>query len=307
MIKTNIHSGWRMHKVGDAEFLPASVPGSVYNDLLAAGKMEDPFWRDNEMKALAVMDDDFEYVTEFDVDKETLKCDAVILRFEGVDTVADITLNGEILGSVKNMHRTYEFEVKDLLKAEGNELKVYFHSPNKYIAEHYEIDKCDGAPECTTGFPSLRKAHCMFGWDWGPRLPDAGLWRPVSLLGIEKMGIDIVRVFQSGLDRTSGNFVELDTLDIISFLLDDFGDVPGDGFTFAVRVGREEDGLSFGRRFLQILHDFFFALDDLIARGEVVFFVHGDLTGRQVTDVAHAGLHHILAAQEFFDGLHLGR
>ena len=106
------------------------------------------------------------------------------------------------------------------------------------------------------------------------------------LLGIEKMGIDIVRVFQSGLDRTSGNFVELDTLDIISFLLDDFGDVPGDGFTFAVRVGREEDGLGFGRRFLQILHDFFFALDDLIARGEVVFFVHGDLTGRQVTDVA---------------------
>ena len=200
MIETILNQGWRMHKAGDAEFVPASVPGSVYSCLLAAGKMEDPFWRDNEMKALRIMDDDYEFVTEFDVDKNTLKCDAVILRFDGVDTVADITLNGEVIGSVKNMHRTFEFEVKDLLKAEGNELKVYFHSPNKYIAEHYLIDKCDGSPECTTGFPSLRKAHCMFGWDWGPRLPDAGLWRDVSLLGVEKARIDSVYVTQKHED-----------------------------------------------------------------------------------------------------------
>ncbi len=167
MIQTLLHENWRMRNAKDENWMPAVVPGSVYNDLLANGKMEDPFWRYNEDKALRVMDDDFVYETEFAVDKATLKCDAVLLRFEGVDTVADIALNDVKLGSVKNMHRTYEFEVKDLLKAEGNKLVVTFFSPNKYIAEHFEIEKHRGSPECTTGFPSLRKAHCMFGWDWG--------------------------------------------------------------------------------------------------------------------------------------------
>ena len=200
MITAEIHSGWQMRQAGWEEFLPASVPGSVYHDLMQNGKMDDPFWRDNFPKALKRMDHDYEYKTEFAADKALLKSDAVLLRFEGIDTVADIFLNGEKLGHTENMHRTFEFEVKDLLKEEGNELRVLLHSPTRFIKEEYKHNVADGSEEAMMGFANLRKTHCMFGWDWGPRLPDAGLWRPVKLLGIEKARVDSVYVTQKHED-----------------------------------------------------------------------------------------------------------
>ena len=200
MITAEIHSGWQMRQAGWEEFLPASVPGSVYHDLMQNGKMDDPFWRDNFPKALKRMDHDYEYKTEFAADKALLKSDAVLLRFEGIDTVADIFLNGEKLGHTENMHRTFEFEVKDLLKEEGNELRVLLHSPTRFIKEEYKHNVADGSEEAMVGFANLRKTHCMFGWDWGPRLPDAGLWRPVKLLGIEKARVDSVYVAQKHED-----------------------------------------------------------------------------------------------------------
>ena len=200
MITAEIHSGWQMRQAGWEEFLPASVPGSVYHDLMQNGKMDDPFWRDNFPKALKRMDHDYEYKTEFAADKALLKSDAVLLRFEGIDTVADVFLNGEKLGRTENMHRTFEFEVKDLLKEEGNELRVLLHSPTRFIKEEYKHNVADGSEEAMVGFANLRKAHCMFGWDWGPRLPDAGLWRPVKLLGIEKARVDSVYVTQKHED-----------------------------------------------------------------------------------------------------------
>ena len=200
MITAEIHSGWQMRQAGWEEFLPASVPGSVYHDLMQNGKMDDPFWRDNFPKALKRMDHDYEYKTEFAADKTLLKSDAVLLRFEGIDTVADIFLNGEKLGHTENMHRTFEFEVKDLLKEEGNELRVLLHSPTRFIKEEYKHNVADGSEEAMVGFANLRKTHCMFGWDWGPRLPDAGLWRPVKLLGIEKARVDSVYVTQKHED-----------------------------------------------------------------------------------------------------------
>lgn len=200
MITAEIHSGWQMRQAGWEEFLPASVPGSVYHDLMQNGKMDDPFWRDNFPKALKRMDHDYEYKTEFAADKALLKSDAVLLRFEGIDTVADVFLNGERLGHTENMHRTFEFEVKDLLKEEGNELRVLLHSPTRFIKEEYKHNVADGSEEAMVGFANLRKTHCMFGWDWGPRLPDAGLWRPVKLLGIEKARVDSVYVTQKHED-----------------------------------------------------------------------------------------------------------
>lgn len=163
MITAEIHSGWQMRQAGWEEFLPASVPGSVYHDLMQNGKMDDPFWRDNFPKALKRMDHDYEYKTEFAADKALLKSDAVLLRFEGIDTVADVFLNGEKLGHTENMHRTFEFEVKDLLKEEGNELRVLLHSPTRFIKEEYKHNVADGSEEAMVGFANLRKTHCMFG------------------------------------------------------------------------------------------------------------------------------------------------
>ena len=196
MRKKNVDNNWEMHRVGDDEWITATVPGSVYGDLLQAGKMEDPFWKDNEIEALKLMDYDYEYRTSFSCDDELLGSDEVILRFEGLDTIADITLNGVKLGHVDNMHRTWEYSVKDILKQTDNILKVYFYSPTKFIADAFEKAPTRGTEDAMNGFVHIRKAHCMFGWDWGAHLPDAGIWRPVSLLGIDTARIDSVEILQ---------------------------------------------------------------------------------------------------------------
>ena len=196
MEKQLLHTGWKMTEAGKNDWIPASVPGSVYNDLLQAGRMEDPYWRDNEMQALALMDSDYLYTTAFDAQASVLNSERTLLRCEGLDTIADITLNGVKLGSSINMHRCWEFDVQSVLKASGNVLEILFHSPTRYIKEQDAICHAGGSLEAMAGFPSLRKAHCMFGWDWGPRLPDAGVWRDIMLCGINGGRIISTHVLQ---------------------------------------------------------------------------------------------------------------
>ncbi len=196
MIQRNIDSRWSMRRVGDEAFSPAVVPGTVYTDMLRNGQMEDPFFKDNELKALKLMDEDYEYKAEFDCEDALLEREHIILRFDGVDTVADLYLNGTHLDSVCNMHRTWEYEVTHLLAEKDNELRVIFHSPTKYIADAYAASETHGSEDAMEGFVHLRKAHCMFGWDWGAHLPDAGLFRPVWLLGFDEARIDSVYVTQ---------------------------------------------------------------------------------------------------------------
>lgn len=191
-----LHENWKMHRVGEAQWIDGVVPGSVYGDLLKNGKMEDPFWKDNEDEALKLMDYDYEYETNFDCSKDLFDMDELLLRFEGLDTIADITLNGRKLGHVENMHRTWEYSVKELLKEKENTLHIYFYSPTKYIADAFAKAPTLGTEDAMNGFVHIRKAHCMFGWDWGAHLPDAGIWRPVHLLGVDTAHIDTVEVLQ---------------------------------------------------------------------------------------------------------------
>lgn len=187
---------WKMSRRGSGDWLPARVPGSVYGDLLANGRMEDPYYRDNEWRALEIIKDDFEYVTHFSVPEEYLREEKVLLRFEGIDTIADLVLNGVALGHTENMHRTFEFSVKEYLEAEDNELRVVLYSPTEFIKAAYGKCPIEGSSDAMKGFPYLRKAHCMFGWDWGPRLPDAGIWRNVSLLAFSGARFDSVYITQ---------------------------------------------------------------------------------------------------------------
>lgn len=202
MLKNILNGIWNFEIIGkDRGLIPegkmqTKVPGSVYGALLEKGLIPDPFYRDNELKVLPLMDNDFVYSRTFTAEPELFDCDEVILRFEGIDTLADIFLNDELLGCAYNMHRIWEFDVLDKLKKNENELKVVLHSPTKYIKEENEKVYTGGSHECMAGFPHIRKAHCMFGWDWGPRLPDAGIFREVSLLGIKESRIDSVYITQ---------------------------------------------------------------------------------------------------------------
>ena len=196
MIERMLHDNWTMHRIGEKEWIPAVVPGSVYGDLLREGRMEDPFWKDNEDKALALMDDDYEYRAVFSCDIGMLASDEVLLQFDGLDTIADITLNGTTLGHADNMHRIWRYSVKELLSSEENELRVILRSPTRFIAQAYEKAPTRGTEDAMNGFVHIRKAHCMFGWDWGAHLPDAGIWRAVRLLGVDTARLDSVEVLQ---------------------------------------------------------------------------------------------------------------
>lgn len=185
-----------MREAGAADWQEASVPGTVYTDLLKSGRMEDPFWKDNEEQAWKLMDDDYEYEVHFEAAYSLFGCSRIILRFDGIDTIADIFLNDSLIGRAENMHRVWEYDVTQALKTGENILRVLLHSPNRYAREAFEKCHTLGSEDAMDGFVHMRKAHCMFGWDWGAHLPDAGIFREVSLLGIEKARLEDVYVIQ---------------------------------------------------------------------------------------------------------------
>lgn len=213
MKQLSLDGKWQMSIIGQADYIEANVPGSVYSDMLKASKMQDPYWRDNELQALALMDNDFKYSRKFFISEELLDSDSVLLSCKGLDTIASLQINNISVGSAYNMHRTWEFDIKKVLVAGENEIEINFSSPTKFIKEEYKKCKADGAEDAMQGFPHLRKAHCMFGWDWGPRLPDAGIWRNISIIGIEKARINNVYISQKHLENlVQLNFnVETDT------------------------------------------------------------------------------------------------
>ena len=197
MKKLSLNGVWTLEIPGSAfPAAGAEVPGSVYHDLLKAGLIPDPFDRDNEDEALKIMEYDFVYSRTFEVPEDLQDCGRVLLRCHGLDTLASVEINGMPAGSADNMHRIWEFDVKALLRKGENSIRIVFASPTKYIREAYEKKPLEGSSDAMRGFPYLRKAHCMFGWDWGPHLPDAGIWRDIELIGADTARLRDVYVGQ---------------------------------------------------------------------------------------------------------------
>ncbi len=178
-----LHDGWTM--VDGGKRFPCRVPCSVYDTLINAGAIADPYVGENQWAATAVCDRDFAFETSFDAPKQTRPAERLILRFEGIDTLGKVFLNGTLLGETDNMHRVWEYDVTGLVRSEGNLLRVELASPNRYIADMQKKRPIWGVDSTMAGYPHLRKAHYMFGWDWGPMLPDAGIWRPVHLMSFD--------------------------------------------------------------------------------------------------------------------------
>lgn len=172
MEKRLLNSNWELDWKGKR--LNASVPCSVVSTLLSHHEMEDPYFSDNEKKVQAIFEDDYAFLHSFDLAEEDLKHERVLLEFDCLDTVCDIFVNEQLLSGEKNMFRKYRFDASKVLKPGSNTIRILFHSPVKYLREH----KADlGKP-----FNVIRKAGCMFGWDWGITLPDSGILGNVSLI-----------------------------------------------------------------------------------------------------------------------------
>ncbi|WP_151480277.1 glycoside hydrolase family 2 protein [Streptomyces albicerus] len=169
---TPIDQGWILRHDGAA--LPATVPGCVHTDLLAAGIIPDPFLGRNETEVAWVGRRDWTYETTLaPIPGGHEQTDLV---FDGLDTAAEIRLDGRLLGSVQNMHRQHRFDVTGL----SGRLSVRFRSAyGEAEAVRGRLGERPNAyPE---PFQYLRKMACSFGWDWGPTLVTAGIWKPVRL------------------------------------------------------------------------------------------------------------------------------
>jgi beta-mannosidase len=171
---TPLTDGWILRHPDDpAAALPATVPGCVHTDLLAAGLIPDPFLGRNEAEVAWVGRREWTYETELAAGSAQERTDLV---FEGLDTAAEITLDGRRLGRVRNMHRSYRFDVTGL----HGRLSVRFASA--YAEAEAVRGRLGERPAAyAEPFPYIRKMACSFGWDWGPTLVTAGIWRPVRL------------------------------------------------------------------------------------------------------------------------------
>lgn len=198
---------WNFKNVKDKNYLPATVPGTVHTDLLANGIIEDPFYRDNEKKVQWIEKEDWVYKTEFDFENTEEKIDLV---FEGLDTYANVFINGQKVLNAENMFRGYR--VKDFQKylVKGNNvLEVLFRSPiaiedslSKIFYQETGIRKL---PE--TGRIFTRKAAYHYGWDWSPRFVTCGIWRDAYMEMYEDNKINNVYINQAFNDDYTKAFL----------------------------------------------------------------------------------------------------
>ncbi len=200
MIFQTLNGKWVMNERGSEAFVEAQVPGSVLSALLVGHRMSDPFYGINEEEARQLFRKDYFFSTEFELIPELFEQEKIVLCCKGIDTLARVYVNNMLVGQTDNMHRTYNFDVKQYLHLGINMVMVELLSPINYIESQTgssgkTVDYTPGG--CTKGNQYLRKAHCMFGWDWGANIPDCGIWRSIDLIGYSLIRIDDVLITQN--------------------------------------------------------------------------------------------------------------
>ncbi|MEO7414768.1 MAG: glycoside hydrolase family 2 protein [Opitutaceae bacterium] len=191
---------WEFRDCSEAAWLPAVVPGCVHTDLRRAEKIPDPFWGNNEADLQWIEHRDWEYRSTFTVPKGFLEDEEAELVADGLDTVATVRLNGQEIGRTDNMFIGHRWPIKSLLRAGANELTIRFGSAMKYLnthrTDHQPKEFNDSVGRCQV----IRKEQCQFGWDWGPRLVTAGIWRDLRLESWSGNRLEGVRVQQTHAD-----------------------------------------------------------------------------------------------------------
>ena len=198
-----LHSNWQFSKYGSDEWLPATVPGTVHQDLMALGKLPDPFYGMNEKEIQWVEDEDWLYRTSFVLSEEQLAHQEIFLVFDGLDTYADVSLSGACILKADNMFVGYRVPVKQVLRSGENKLLIRFRSPIREAMPQWKTNGFiypaanDHRAERVSIF--TRKAPYSYGWDWGIRMVTCGIWRPVRLEFANQAEIDDYFVCQQSV------------------------------------------------------------------------------------------------------------
>lgn len=187
--RTILNKNWSFRQVGTEFWKSAEVPGTIHTDLMKHFLIQDPFYGDNELKVQWVSKQDWEYKTYFEINTSIKPQKPVYLKFNGLDTYADVYLNGIRILQASNMFRTYLCDVSEWLSKEDNELKIIFHAAER-IADSIAKINLPLVRPCENNRHYLRKAQYHFGWDWAPKLITCGIWRDIELIyGSEVNGL----------------------------------------------------------------------------------------------------------------------
>ena len=215
--QTVIDSGWQFRATDSEQWYPARVPGVVHTDLLENGMIPEPYYSTNEDSLQWIEHKDWEYRTVFVPSPEQFAAAEIFLDFQGLDTYADVYLNGEKILEADNMFVDWRIPVKRLLKPEENTLEITFKSAYRIgseLAKQYPklpADNDKGKEYKTSVF--TRKAQYHFGWDWGPRFVTAGIWKPVYLESYNQLRIDNIQYVQLSQDSAQARIEAKITLD----------------------------------------------------------------------------------------------
>ena len=209
MKQLDLCGAWTARKKGAAESIAATVPGCIHTDLLHAGKIEDPYYRDNEGQQMWIGETDWLYSRSFTVEPAFLEMPRILLHCDGLDTLASVSVNGHELGKTDNQFRTWEFDVKPYLQAGENSIEICFDSTIPLITakqQERHLNLTGVGDHRIDGNNYIRKSQCNYGWDWGPMCATAGIWRPISLLAYETARLGDVHITQ---DHSTANVVGL--------------------------------------------------------------------------------------------------
>ena len=200
-ISIELNQNWQFKNQKENTWYKATVPGTVHTDLIANKMIPDPFYRDNESKLQWVDKADWEYKTVFDVDTIiSLKKENIELVFDGLDTYADVYLNGKLILQADNMFRGWTVDVKPMIKRTNNVLLIKFASAQNKVDSIAKSRLPLILPDNNRVY--VRKAQFQFGWDWGPKFVGCGIWRKIKINATGKKYIGIT------IDATSTNKIK---------------------------------------------------------------------------------------------------
>ncbi len=203
MEKIYLSENWQFSQGLKNEWKSAIVPGTIHQDLINHDLLPNPFYGLNESKIQWVESLDWEYKTTFLVTKDQLMHGEALMYLEGLDTYADVYLNGSLLFKADNMFVGYKKEVMSQLREGENHLHIYFHSPINYVLPQWASNGFDYPADNDHYDKKLsiftRKAPYSYGWDWGIRMATSGVWRPISITFYDVARIEDVYVNQKSI------------------------------------------------------------------------------------------------------------
>ncbi len=227
--------------------IPATVPGNFELDLMAAGLLPDLYFGANTLVAQDHEYTHLWYCRDFEVDAVT---GDEVLRFDGLDTVADVCLNGRLIGRADNMFIPHSFKAEGLVTGRNS---IVVHISPAVLEARKRSFGAASASALPYNYDSLtlRKAAYMYGWDIMPRIVSGGIWKPVWLYTPAK---DEIKELYIRTEHADGSRASIKVYTRLSLSHDKTGDyslrltgVCGDSrFVFEQRLRHTEFTFGFG-------------------------------------------------------------